>query len=171
LSCSATPSISAEHFGELGGARFGLALGNVVDCGVDAQRIERRQIPHQLLLLAHHQRDALQEAALALERHFPGDQGATARGANEAGEHLQGGRLAGAVRAEESDHLTGRDLEAHAGHGPHLSVLAPKQVAQRAAHPRLLHRDAVILAELSDRDGAHRRRPDSTLPAPPARLG
>ena len=41
--------------------------------------------------------------------------------AQEGGEHAEGGRLAGAVGAEEADDLAGLDVEVHAAHGVDVS--------------------------------------------------
>jgi hypothetical protein len=42
----------------------------------------------------------------------PADTGVTAAGCDEAGDHFHGGRLSGAIRPEESEHLTRRAFEA-----------------------------------------------------------
>src|SRR5258708_4891574 len=45
------------------------------------------------------------------------DRGVAAAGVQQRGEHAHGGRLAGAVGAEEAKDLAGADLEVHAAHG------------------------------------------------------
>ena len=89
------------------------ARGHVVDRAVQREGLGGRQVPEQLLLLAHHQRDAAcRNAALALLRHEAGDRAPRRSvGWSRPGQHLQRGGLAGAVGAEEADALARGDVE------------------------------------------------------------
>ena len=76
---------------------------------------------------------------------------------DQAGEHLEGGGLAGAIGAQESHHFTGLDLEADIAHGRDIFVAPLQEMAQGAGKARVLGGDAVGLAEpvgANDRAGA-----------------
>lgn len=149
--------VEAEHPGQFVDAAFGLVVGHVVDRGVDVQRVHRGQVPHELLLLAHDQRDLPQEVGLAVERGVANDFGPAAAGMDQPGEHLERGGLARAVRAEEPDDFAGADLEARLLDGFDVVVLAIKKVPHGAAQPRLFVRDAISLGELIRNDDGHGR--------------
>ena len=64
----------------------------------------------------------------------------------DAGQHLERGRLAGAVRPQVADQLARRDVEADAVHRAHDVMLARDQVAQRAQPAAVMAVDAEFLA-------------------------
>ena len=74
---------------------------------------------------------------------------------DQAGEHLERGRLARAVGAEEGDHLARLDGEADAVDGLDFLVLAAVQAAQGAEEPVLLLEDAVGLGQALRLDDRH----------------
>ena len=83
-----------------------------------------------------------------------------------AGEHAQGGRLAGAVGADEPEELAGRDLEVEAGDGHRASSA---RLPKRRARPRTSTAGASPLARWRRwlRWLAPRRRPRCGRHSPP----
>jgi hypothetical protein len=71
----------------------------------------------------------------------------------QPGEHLQRGGLARAVRPEESDDLTGRDVERDAVDRAHLAVPAGEQTAQGGPQARLTLRNLEDALQLGDANG------------------
>ena len=69
------------------------------------ERVERRQVPLELVAVAHDHRDPAQERGLAPGRDVTQDDGLAAGRVEEPAQHLEAGRLAGAVRPEEADDL------------------------------------------------------------------
>ena len=79
----------------------------------------------------------------------------------QAGEHLQRRRLAGAVRAEEADDLARLDLERDHVDRTHLAGLAADEALDGSAQPRLPLGDEEGLVQVGDADGrvGHLREP------------
>ncbi len=89
------------------------ARGEAVERGAEAEVLAAGQLEVEARLLEHHaeSRAVAGVAAvgrLAVERQRPGVR------RDEAGQQAKGGRLAGAVRAEQAEDLAGRDVEAEA---------------------------------------------------------
>jgi hypothetical protein len=70
----------------------------------------------------------------------------------QAGEHLEHGRLAGAVRPNETDHLALVQRKADRAHGFHRAVSAPCQALERGRQPGLRLGNLVGLGQLLDQD-------------------
>src|SRR5207249_11168328 len=83
-----------------------------------------------------------------LPRHEAEHLGGAARRVDDAREHFQRSRLAGAVGAEEGHHLARLDREADAVHRPHFLVPAAPQPADRAQEAGLLLKDAIRLRQV-----------------------
>ena len=66
-----------------------------------------------------------------------------AGGVQQPGEHLEGGGLAGAVGAQEADHLAGGQVEGQPIHGLDLLHPAVEQGAHGRAHAGLAFGDPV----------------------------
>ena len=132
-----------------------------VDRPVQLERVERGQVPLELVAIPHHERDPAEEVALALGRHMAEDASLARGRVEQAGEHLQRRRLAGAVRAEEADDLTRLDLERDHVDRTHLAVLATDEALDGSTEPRLPLGDEECLVEVGDADGGvgHRREP------------
>ena len=94
----------------------------------ELERLAQRQVPPQLRTLAEDHADpqrqpgALRHRGQAAHRHLAG------RGRQHSGEHLEGRRLAGAVRADVADHLAALDGEAHTVHGRYRAFQPPESV-------------------------------------------
>jgi hypothetical protein len=90
---------------------------------------------------------------------FPGDVAEHARvaigGIQQAGEHLECGGFARAVRAEKADEFAGLDLEADIVHRDGLIVLAFEQTANRPREAGLLLVGAKRFGQTADFDGGH----------------
>ncbi len=98
-----------------------LLARQAVDGPVELERVERRQIPLELVAVAHDERDPAQELTLALRGYASEHARLARRRIEQAGEHLQRRRLAGTVRAEEADHLARPDVERDAVDRAHLA--------------------------------------------------
>ena len=145
-----------EHVRQFGDAAPGGGVIEAIDGRIHPQGIERRQIPDQLLLLAHHQGDLTQEVGLAALGDVACHLGAAATGMDQATEHLQGGGLAGAVGAEEAHHLAGLNRETHRLHGRHIAMAPLHEMAQGAGQARLLVGHPVGLGKRFGPDDRHR---------------
>ena len=66
-----------------------------------------------------------------------------AGGMQQPGEHLEGGGLAGAIRAQETHHLAGGQVEGQPVHGLDFLHAAVKQGAHGGTHPGLALRDPI----------------------------
>src|SRR5690606_4108716 len=111
-------------------------------------------------LLAHDERDPAQERRLAAERHVPLDLDVAGRRGEEPGQHLEGRRLAGAVRAGEADALTALDRERDAVDGDDGLVAAAEDGAERRLEAGRATVHAELLDEVADAD--HGRADDSS---------
>ena len=70
-----------------------------------------------------------------------------AAGVDQAGEHLQGGGLTGAIGAQEANDLPRLDREADSIHRQHIAMPPPQQMLDCAGQARLLLADSVGLAQ------------------------
>ena len=113
-----------------------VALGrDAIDVAQQLERVDQRQVPPQLGALAEDHADALGDLLAPAVRHHAEHFDVPAAGDQNAGQHLDRGRLAGAVRPQAADHLAALDPERHVAHGAHLAVLAVHQRAHRAEQP------------------------------------
>ncbi len=146
----------SQEIDQLRAALLEIRLGDVVDRPVQEERLFRGEIPHELLTVAEHQCDAALERRATRPGFEPRDPHLPARGVEQAGEHLQRGRLAGAVGSEKGDDLAGLDLEADLAHRLHLAVAGAEQRPHGAGQPRVADFDAKCLREgLRDDGGRH----------------
>jgi len=81
-----------------------------------------------------------------LVRHAPVDEDAATTRHQDARQHLDRRRLAGAVRADVANHLAGVERERHAIDRAYIAVLTGQQCLQRAQAALLAHRHAEGLA-------------------------
>jgi hypothetical protein len=129
--------------------------GNSEDRAIQFERVERGQIPLQLVAVPHHERDLSQVVALALGGDVSEHQCVAGGRIEQSRQHLQRRRLAGAVRAEEADDLSRLDLERDAVDGAHLSVTPPDKGSRGRGEARLPFGDAKDLRQLGDVDDRH----------------
>src|SRR5262249_8281020 len=127
------------------------------DLAVQLETVGGGQVPPELILLPHDQREATAERVGTLPRHEAKDAGGAAGGVDQTRQHLEGRRLAGAVGAEKGDHLARFDREVDAINGPNLLVLAAEQAAQRPAQAGLLLEDAIRFGQALHLDDRHCR--------------
>src|SRR5882672_9797221 len=141
-----------EQLRELRHGGIVLLAWDVVDGAVEQEGLGGRQVPEELLLLAHHQRDLLEEAALALFRREAGDGHSPLGRVQEARQHFQRGGLAGAVRTEEPDALSSADRERDVLDRLHVLVGPVEERAQGGREPRRAPMHPVPLAQPFDLD-------------------
>ncbi len=84
---------------------------------VQAERLGGRQVPPELVLLAHHQGEAAAVGVFAFPGHVADDGGRSTGGGKHAGEQFQCGRLARPVRPQKGDELARLDLQVDAADG------------------------------------------------------
>ena len=130
-----------------------LGVGEAVDRLVEQEGIGRGDIPREAVALAHHQGHRPQVVRLALPGGKAQHVGLPAGGVKQAGEHLQGGRFAGAVRPEEADDLPLLDREAHLLDSLHIFIFALEKTAHGRAKAALALGHLVGLAQFLDGDG------------------
>ena len=120
---------------------------DAVDVAQQVERVAQRQVPPELRALAEDDADPAGELDRGCATGSrPGDPEPARRRHEDAGEHLDRRRLAGAVRADVADHLAALDLEA-------IPSTASTTRRSRRRRPRFARTD-----EASSR----RRRPRST---------
>jgi len=105
-----------------------------VDRREQPEGLGQRQVPPQLAALAEHDADAAGQLAALADRLEPGDSHEAGGGHQYPGEHLDGRRLAGPVRADVADALAARHGEADAVDGPHHPALPPQPPDRPADH-------------------------------------
>jgi hypothetical protein len=82
-----------------------------VDRAVQLERVERGDVPLQLVTVSHDHRHPAEVVLFTARRNVPQNSGFAARGIEQACEHLQRRRFARAVRPQEADDLAGLDIE------------------------------------------------------------
>ena len=122
---------------------------DAVDGPVQLEGVRRRDVPHQLVAVAHHQGDLAQVGPLpapgVVAQHLhlaPG-------GVEQAGEHLQGGGLARPVRAQEAHDLPRLHVEGDPVYGRDVPRAPAHQAAHGGQHPRLPLVHGVHLAQVA----------------------
>jgi hypothetical protein len=101
--------------------------GQLVHGGENLERVDQRQIPIQLAALPVHDADVVGILCTVLVRHEAIDLDRPGRWIEDAGQELDRGRLARAVRPEIADDLALLDLKAYAVDGLDGPVLGRKQ--------------------------------------------
>ena len=128
---------------------------DAVDLLVQAERFVGGQVPPELVLLAHHQREAAAIGVFA----FPGDMshhaGRTGGGSNNARKELERGGLARPVGAEKGDEFALLHRQVDAADGLDRAVLAAEQSADRGQQPLSLLVDAIRLGQSLNFDDGH----------------
>jgi len=122
-----------------------LGLGDAIDGPVQLERVQRRDVPLQLVTIAHHERDLAQERLLAPLGPVTKHARLALRRVQQPREHLERGRLARAVGTQEADHLARRDVEGDAVDRPDLLGATAHQAAYGGAQPCLALGDHVSL--------------------------
>src|SRR4029077_6401486 len=116
-----------QKVAQLAEGRRVLRPGNAVDGAIELERLGRRQVPEELLLLAEDEHDLLQEGVLPAAGLVTVDADLAAGRVEEARENLQGRLPAGAVGPEKPDSLTRGDVQIDSVHRHDGLRLAPKQ--------------------------------------------
>ena len=109
-----------------------LVAGQAVDVPQEQEGLAGGQVPPQLVLLAEDKGEEAAVGVFALGGIETRDARPAGGGVDEAGQHLECGRFAGAVGAEEADELALGDREADLVGGAHLLELAPEQTPHAA---------------------------------------
>src|SRR5204862_5473197 len=123
-----------------------------VDRAVELERVERGDVPLQLVAVPHHHRHPAQVLALAARRNVSQDARLPARRIEEARQHLERGRLAGAVRAEEPDDLAGLDVERDRVDRMYLPPRSSEETLRGGPQAGLALGHAEDLAQVGDAD-------------------
>ena len=124
---------------------------HAVDVVQQVQRLDHGQIPPQAGALAEHHADAPDVLGALPPRHAAVHLHLAAGGHQDAGQDLDRGGLARAVRAEIAHQLARRDIEADAVHrGHHVWNSRVDQIAQRAQRAAMVPVDAEVLVQSFD---------------------
>ena len=123
--------------------------GDVVDAAQQLEGFDHGDVPPELRALAEHDADGFHVLAALAPGNEAVDANLAARtGHQDAGEHLDGGGLAGAVGADVADHLAAVDREADAVHRGDGAVLAHEKILDRAPDAFAAFERAEVLAEI-----------------------
>jgi hypothetical protein len=139
-----------EQGHELAHGLVELPLRQIVDGAVHREGVDGRQIPQELLLLPHDERDASQEVELAAARIEAVDAHRARRRMQKARQHFERRRLAGAVGPEKADALAGGDAEGQLVDGAHDAIFAVEERAHGRPDAGGALVDAVLLTQLVD---------------------
>ena len=145
----------AQQLGQLAHGPAEAVLGNAVDLGIELEGFAGGEIPPELVLLPQHQGELPAVGIGAFPRHMAEHARGAAGGIEQAGEHLQRGGLARAIRSEKAHELARLDAEADVIDGDGLLVLAADQAADGPAEAGLLFVGAKGLGQAGDFDGRH----------------
>ena len=131
-------------------------LRHAVDVAQQVEALDHRQVPPQLGALAEHHADPRHVAAPAARQGTsPSTSQRAGRRLEDAGEDLDGGRLARAVGADQADQLARARAEADAGQRLDRAPAAVEQPLDRAQRARVALGDAIGLRQLLDEDLGH----------------
>ena len=144
-----------EQLGETAQIRRVAVGRHAIDVAEQFEAVDQRQVPPELRALAEDDADPRREALALLPRHQPGDRRAPAAGDEDAGEHLDRGALARAVRPDIADHLPRFDPKGDLVHRRDLAAGPGDQPAQRAEAPGVALLHAETLLQLLDLDQRH----------------
>ena len=111
----------------------GALVDGVVDAEhglVDQEGVDGRQVPEQLLALAHDEGDSGEEVGAAVPGGEAEDVHLAVGGVQQAAHDLERGGFAGAVGAQEADDLAAVDLERDAVDGADEAVFAAEHAAK-----------------------------------------
>jgi len=126
---------------------------DAIDRLMQPERFLSRQVPPELVLLAHDQREAAAVSVLAM----PGREAQRGRVAggriDQPAEQFQRRGLACSVRAEERDHLPFADGETHSADSRDGFVLAAEEAGHRRPQALAFVENAVDLRQLANING------------------
>ena len=121
--------IEVEHLPETRKALPVAVGGHAVDVPEQLERVDERQVPPELHALSEHRADPAGELDPPPRGVEAGDRDSAARGHEDAGQHLDRGRLACPVRAQVAEQLAAFDAEGDLAHRIDDSPLAPEPAA------------------------------------------
>ncbi len=137
----------AKELGELGQVLLVSPGRDLVHVAGQVERLDDRDVPPQLGPLAEDDADVAGVLLSLLVRDQTVDDQAAGGGNEDAGQHLDGGGLAGAVRPEIGDRFPGLDAEVDVIDGQLVLVLACEEMLQRADQPGLFDGLAELLGQ------------------------
>ena len=148
-----------------------VAMGNFIDRAVHEEGFARRQVPDQLVLLPHHQRDLAKKLRLAIKGAESADADFSAGRKEQARQNLQRCGLSCAVGPEESHDFPFPDFKGHILNRPNGLVLPREERLQGAKESGLLVVHFVELGKMTDRyldfhDCARTTELDPGIPVP-----
>src|SRR5580704_11471268 len=150
--------VDAQDFVEAFHARVEIALWHVINPPQQFERFDYRNVPPQLGSLAEHHANRLHILPSLPEGNVIIDADLSARWHQDAGQHLDRGRFAGAVRTDVADHFAAFDRKPDAVHRRYRAVIANEKILNRAPHPLPPPKRAEVLAKIVHVDkgvGAH----------------
>ena len=147
--------LEPQHGHELVASAAIVRRRHAVDVGQQIEAVDHRQVPPELAALAEHHADARDMAHAVLVRHEAADLDPAARRPQDAGQDLDGRRLAGAVGADEGQQLAGLETERDIDQGVDLAPTPAHEAAQRAGQARRAFGNAIGLGQRLDEDLGH----------------
>src|SRR5260221_69653 len=122
---------------------------------MELEAIRGREIPPELILLPHHQRETAAKRIEPIPRREAENLSRAAGGKDKTRKHLERGCLAGTVGAEKCDHFAGFDREAHAIDRAHIFRLSAHQPAQGSKDALFFLRYSISFREVDGFDRWH----------------
>ena len=151
----AQQACDVEHLGQAVAGLLELLPLDVIDMLVQPERLGGRQVPPELVLLAHHQGKAAAVGVFAFPGHVAHHRRRAAGGREHAGEQFQRGRLARPVGPQKGDELARLDGQIDAADGLDGLEIAMKKSANRGPQSLLFLEDAVRFRQFGDFDDGH----------------
>ena len=151
----AQQAMDVEHLGQAVAGFLELLRVDVIDMLVQPKRLGGRQVPPELVFLAHHQGEAAAVGVFAFPGHVAHHRRRAAGGGEHAGEQLERGRLARPVGPQKGDEFARLDRQINARDGLDGPEIAMKQPANRRPESLFLLKNAVRLRQLGDFDNRH----------------
>ena len=152
---------NAEDLVETLHARVEIALGNVVNPPQQLERFDDGDVPPELRALPENHADGFHIVAALAKGHEAIDANFAAGRDQNAGEHLDAGGFAGAIRADVADHFAAVDRKADAVNRRDRVVVANEEILDRTPDAFPAVKGAEVLAEVVDvnqRIGSSSRR-------------
>ncbi|GBC91204.1 hypothetical protein HRbin14_01963 [bacterium HR14] len=144
-----------QHLRQLVNPALKHIIGDLIERLEQNVRLIRGQIPPQLHLLPHHQRNLALHFRTALPRDKPQHPRRARCGKDDSGKHLQRSGLACPVRSQKAHQLAFFNTERNIAHRLHLVALAMKQALNRAPQSGRALVGNIGLAEAFRFDNGH----------------
>ena len=151
----AQQAMDVEHLGQAIAGLLELLRIDVINMLMQPERLGGRQVPPELVLLAHHQGETAAIGVFAFPGHVADHRSRATGGGEHAGEQFQRGRLARPVGPEKGDEFARFDRQIDAADGLDGLDIAMKKPANGSPESLFFLKNAVRFRQLGDFDDWH----------------